>query len=201
MNRRQATIDRRRRSLARGLVLALVTAATAPPAMAADDLFDAATGYRIKHYQAAAPTTVPGGTRVSLEELQALAKDKSAILLDVMAADGAVVDPATGAWQLKKPRTHMAGSVWLPNVGRGVLTTALDAYYRDNLQRLTGGRRDQPIVIYCQADCWMGWNAVKRAASYGFTALYWYPDGTDGMADWDVPLVPATPVPMAPAGP
>jgi PQQ-dependent catabolism-associated CXXCW motif protein len=201
MDRSQANIDRRRRSFVRGLSMALLATTITPPASAADDLFDAATGYRIKHYQAPAPTSVPGGTRVSLEELQALAKDKAAILLDVMSADGAVIDPTTGNWQLKKPRTHMPGSVWLPNVGRGVLTPALDAYYRDNLERFTGGRRDQPIVIYCQADCWMGWNAVKRAASYGYTGLYWYPDGTDGMADWDVPLVPATPVPMPPARP
>jgi hypothetical protein len=45
----------------------------------------------------------------------------------------------------------------------------------------------------------MSWNAIRRAASYGYTALYWYPDGTDGMRDWDVPLVPAIPVPLKPS--
>ena len=49
----------------------------------------------------------------------------------------------------------------------------------------------------------MGWNAVKRAAGYGYTSLYWYPDGTDGWRDWDKPFEAAVPVPVevAPAAP
>jgi PQQ-dependent catabolism-associated CXXCW motif protein len=134
-------------------------------------------------------------------EVEALRRERGAALVDVMAADGAVADPATGVWHVPKPRLHMAGSLWLPNVGRGVLTPEFDAYFRDGLARATGGRFDHPIVIYCQADCWMGWNAVRRAVAYGYTAVHWYPEGTDGMADWDVPLVPATPVPIPRGGP
>ncbi len=91
----------------------------------------------------------------------------------------------------------MAGSVWLPDVGKGTLTPALETYFQTNLTALTGGNKARPIIVYCQADCWMSWNAVQRAASYGYTALHWYRDGTDGMRDWDVPQVPATPVPMS----
>jgi PQQ-dependent catabolism-associated CXXCW motif protein len=36
------------------------------------------------------------------------------------------------------------------------------------------------LVIYCLADCWMFWNAAKRALAYGYANVAWYPEGTDG---------------------
>jgi len=164
---------------------------------AAESDIDPVTGYRVANYRSPTPQTVPGGTTVTLEQLTALVQIRHAILIDVMSADGAVPDPHSGVWQLSKPRHNLEGSVWLPDVGRGTLTPDRIAYFRDNLERLTGGDKARPIVFYCQADCWMSWNAVKRAAVFGYTALYWYPDGTDGMADWDVELVEAVPVPLA----
>ena len=163
---------------------------------AADPAFDPLSGYRISQYRAPMPLSVPGGTLVTLEELQSLHTERAAILLDVMASEGAGPDPVTGFWHVPKPHLDMAGSVWLPDVGKGVLTPAMEAYFKDNLARLTAGDMHRSVIIYCQADCWMSWNAVKRAASYGYDALSWYPDGTDGMRDWDVPLVPASPVPL-----
>ena len=181
------------------LLLPLQLGATSPVSGRENDAanFDAETGFRIANYRAPTPGTVPGGTVIDLVELEQLEREGKPVLLDVMAAEGAGADPATGVWQLSKPRLNKAGSVWLPNVGRGVLTPQLEVYFKDNLARLTGGDWDHAIIVYCQADCWMSWNAVKRAASYGYSALYWYPDGTDGMRDWDVPLVAAVPVPMA----
>jgi PQQ-dependent catabolism-associated CXXCW motif protein len=178
------------------LVLALVTLAAPAVASAAEPAFDPVTGYRIAHYRAPTPATVPGGTTVTLEELEKLRDQKNAILLDVTPSEGAGADPVTGIWSIAKPRLNMAVSIWLPDVGKGTLTPVLDGYFRDTLKALTGGDTARAIVIYCMADCWMSWNAVRRAASYGYTALYWYPDGTDGMRDWDVPLVAATPVPV-----
>jgi PQQ-dependent catabolism-associated CXXCW motif protein len=43
-----------------------------------------------------------------------------------------------------------------------------------------GGNNETLLVIYCQADCWMSWNAAKQALSYGYTNVAWYPEGTDG---------------------
>jgi PQQ-dependent catabolism-associated CXXCW motif protein len=51
------------------------------------------------------------------------------------------------------------------------------------------------VVFYCLADCWMSWNAAKRAAAWGYTRVYWYRDGTDGWAAAKLPLVEAQPVP------
>ena len=72
----------------------------------------------------------------------------------------------------------------------------LDTYFKDNLQRLTGRNLARAIVIFCQSDCWMSWNAVRRARSYGYTDVYWFPEGTDGWLDWDGNLVPAEPLPV-----
>ena len=53
------------------------------------------------------------------------------------------------------------------------------AYFRQGLARATGGNNAALLVIYCQADCWMSWNAAKRALSYGYSNVAWYPEGTD----------------------
>ena len=193
--------------IARTLILLVTTLlALAPPPVVAQssvviDHLDPATGYRIAQYRAPTPQTVPGGTLVTLETLQALVRDQRATLIDVTPSQGAGADPVTGAWHLPKPHANMAGTTWLPDVGKGTLSPALASYFKLNLRALTKGDPAHPVIIYCQADCWMSWNAIKRASSYGYTALYWYPDGTDGMRDWDVPLVPATPVSMKPSPP
>ncbi|MEL7048868.1 MAG: rhodanese-like domain-containing protein, partial [Pseudomonadota bacterium] len=100
----------------------------------------------------------------------------------------------TGKWRLSKIHDNIEGSTWLPEVGRGRISDQLANYFKTNLGRLTDGDLDRPMIIYCQSDCWMAWNAVQRAAGYGYTKLYWYPDGIDGWRDYDRPLVRAKPI-------
>ena len=159
-------------------------------------LFDPETGYRIARYRTPTPDSVPGGTRIDIEELDRLLSQKQAVLIDVMAAEGAGPDPATGKWRLSKPHENIPGSVWLPDVGKGRLEKEIDSYFQNNLSRLTAGDKSHAIIFYCLADCWMSWNAVQRAASYGYTQIYWYPEGNDGWRDWDRELVLAKPVPV-----
>ena len=66
-------MTRGRRYAALAIAIALAAIAGRAPVFAADPAFDPATGYRIAQYRAPTPETVPGGTRVTLEELQALA--------------------------------------------------------------------------------------------------------------------------------
>lgn len=168
-------------------------------AQAADSEFDATTGYRIARYRAPVPASVAGGSRITAPDVADLVKTRNAILLDVMPSDGIGPDPKTGAWLSYKPRQHIPGSHWLPDVGKGDLTPTMDAYFKANLERLTGGDKARAVIVYCQADCWMSWNAVKRAATYGYAALFWFSEGTDGWRDWDGKFVPAVPVPVGPA--
>jgi PQQ-dependent catabolism-associated CXXCW motif protein len=180
-------------------LLVIALSALTPAAAAEDDgAFDPDTGYRIAHYRSAVPETVKGATRVDLDKVDALIKD-GALLIDVMPSEGAGPDPATGAWRLSRPHRTIPGSTWLPDVGRGRITPAFANYFAANLAKLTDGKSSKPMIVFCQSDCWMSWNAVQRMASLGYTALYWFPEGTDGWVEWgDRKLVAAEPVPFTP---
>jgi len=159
-----------------------------------DEAFDPVTGYRIAHYRAAVPDTVKGGTRVDLDRVDELIKE-GAILLDVMPSEGAGPDPATGQWRLSRPHSSIPGSTWLPDVGRGHITPAFEDYLARNLEKLTNADKARAIIVFCQSDCWMSWNAVQRIAALGYSTLYWFPEGTDGWVEWgDRKLASVTPV-------
>lgn len=158
--------------------------------------FDPVTGYRISRYRAPQPQTIDGAQRVEAADIEKLITEEQAILIDVMPSDGAGLDRQTGRWRLIKPHLHIPGSHWLPDVGYGALDPLMTRYFADNLERLTNGDKTRALVLYCQADCWMSWNAVRRARALGYTRLYWFAEGTDGWRDWDLPLVQAEPVPV-----
>lgn len=85
----------------------------------------------------------------------------------------------------------------MPDVGRGKITGPFETYFKTNLEKLSRGDRAKPVIVFCQSDCWMAWNAVQRAAGYGYSRLYWFPEGTDGWVEWgDRKLVPVEPVPF-----
>jgi len=90
---------------------------------------------------------------------------------------------------------NIPGSVWLPDTGYGTLATATEDYLRNGLARASGGDHTKLLVIYCQADCWMSWNAAKRALAYGYSNVAWYPEGTDGWQFADLPLEDSHPEP------
>ncbi|WP_119461660.1 PQQ-dependent catabolism-associated CXXCW motif protein [Rhodospirillaceae bacterium SYSU D60014] len=153
-------------------------------------------GYRLDLYRAPTPDTIAGGTVVSTEKLQALLADDGVILIDVLPEQRKPDNlPASTLW-FPKPRNNIPGSVWLPDVGRGELSQALESYFRSNLERLAGGDKERKLVFYCLSDCWMSWNAAKRAIDYGYASVYWYPEGTDGWAAAGLPLEESRPVPL-----
>ncbi len=151
--------------------------------------------YRIDDYRAPTPATVTGGAVLDTPAAQLLWKAGGAVWIDVLPAPHRPVNLLASAVWLPVPHRDIPGSVWLPDVGRGVLNAKLEAYFRTNLAEVTKHRKDVPIVLYCLANCWMSWNAAKRAASWGYTRIYWYRDGTDGWQAAKFPLAPATPIP------
>lgn len=153
----------------------------------------------MSRYRAPAPETVDGAQRIAAPDVMALIKSKNPILIDAMPAEGGGLDPASGHWRIAKTHDTLPGAVWLPDVGKGAITPGIDAYFREKLARLTDGDKTRPVVIFCQADCWMSWNAVKRASAYGYSQLYWFAEGTDGWRDWDGSFVKAKPEPWRPA--
>ena len=151
----------------------------------------------MRHYRAPTPPSVAHGITIDTEALVELIASEKPILIDVLSV---VVRPELAefgmSWLPNEPRYHLPGSVWLPNVGFGELDTHMESYFRSNLQQLTGGKLDKAIVFYCVRDCWMSWNAIQRAASYGYRRLYWYPEGTDGWWEYGLESVEGEPVPL-----
>lgn len=144
-------------------------------------------GYRTGHYRAAVPASVPGGITVGTEEVRRLRDEAGAALIDVTPLSLGTVGPLTDQWVVKVVHETIAGSTWLPNVGLGTLDPRLEAWFRHHLDRVSGGNRAHPLVFYCRADCWMAWNAAKRAAAWGYTGVHWFPGGTE---DWTGDLPP-----------
>jgi PQQ-dependent catabolism-associated CXXCW motif protein len=94
-----------------------------------------------------------------------------------------------------EPRPDIPGSLWLPDTGYGALAPPMEIYFRKGLAKATGGDHARPIVIYCLRDCWMSWNAARRAIGMGYSRVIWYPDGTDGWKETGLPLEDAIPEP------
>ena len=68
-------------------------------------------------------------------------------------------------------------------------------YFERGLHQASGGERDRLIVFYCLANCWMSWNAAKRAMAIGYTNVACTPTApTDGRRK-NLPLEPRVPVP------
>jgi PQQ-dependent catabolism-associated CXXCW motif protein len=178
------------------LTLALLAASIAGPAAA--DVAPPTADYRLDNYRAAVPQEVPGGTAIDTDKAAALWREHGALFVDVLRAPRRPAGlPKDAIWK-PLPRHDIPGSLWLPDVGLGTLDPRLDAWFREQLLGATHGDRAAPIVFYCLANCWMSWNATKRAASYGFTKLYWYRDGTDGWEKQNLPTEEATPAPGRP---
>ena len=104
--------------------------------------------------------------------------------------------PAGTVWR-DKPRLNIPGSIWLPDTGYGKLAEATEDYLRQGLERASGGNKAALLVIYCQENCWMSWNAAKRVLSYGYPNVAWYPEGTEGWERANLPVAEAQPEPRA----
>lgn len=146
-------------------------------------------GYRATLYRSPTPQQVDGGTVVDTAALQALLRQQP---------PPALIDVYRRQWLHERfiedePHANLPGSLWLPNTGDGTLSPAWQGYFERNLRQATGGQYHYPVVFYCRADCWLSWNAVKRAAHLGYTNLYWYRDGLDAWQQADLPLQAAQP--------
>ena len=155
-------------------------------------------GYRTRDYRAPTPATVPGGRMISTEEARALLDRRDVVWVDMLPAPRRPEGLPPGNLWRPSPRLGIPGSIWLPEAGRGELPPETEAWFRDTLVRATGGDLGRPVVFYCLADCWMSWNAAKRAAGWGHREVLWYRDGTDG---WEAAGLPTEVLHPAPGGP
>lgn len=151
--------------------------------------------YKLEDYRSPAPATLTGARVVTSQEAYKLWQG-GAIFIDVMPRPIKPADlPNDTLWRELKRET-IPGSAWLPNVGYGQLPADVDGYFRRNLETLSAGDKAKPLLFFCMADCWMSWNAAKRALQeYGYTNVIWYPQGVDGWHFPDAPFVKVDPRP------
>jgi PQQ-dependent catabolism-associated CXXCW motif protein len=164
------------RDTSRLTCLALVAALIGSPLLALDE----PAGYRQSEYDAPVPDGVSGGLRIEDEAAFALWHSGVVTFFDVMPGLKRPKGlPEDAIWK-GRSRDSIPGAIWLPDAGFGTLDTKAEAGFRAALEAATKGRLDAPMVFFCRADCWMSWNASRRAISWGYTRVFWYAFGTTG---------------------
>jgi PQQ-dependent catabolism-associated CXXCW motif protein len=156
--------------------LAIVVAAT--EAGAAD--VPEPDGYRLGDYRAPTPATLRGARAIGTDEAEAIWRSHSASFVDVLPRAPRPRDLPAGTLWRDKPRANIPGSIWLPDTGYGELAASMADYFSKGLEKATNGDRTRTLVLYCLADCWMSWNAARRALTLGYSDVVWYRDGTVG---------------------
>lgn len=147
-----------------------------PPAPAPPEPPD----YRMEDYRKPVPATLAGAKVIDTEAAEALWEKKLAIFIDVFPKPHKPANLPAGTLWIDPKHDTIPGAHWVPNVGYGAIPGDLEQYFRDALKTLTAGEPGKPLVFFCLRDCWMSWNAAKRAMEWGYKDVVWYPEGTDG---------------------
>jgi PQQ-dependent catabolism-associated CXXCW motif protein len=172
--------------------IALLAALVAASGAKAADVPEPDT-YRLEDYRAATPATLRGARVIGTEDAEKIWRSHSASFVDVLPRAPRPRDLPEGTLWRDKPRANIPGSVWLPDTGYGELAASMADYFAKGLEKATHGDRARLLVLYCLVDCWMSWNAARRALSLGYSNVAWYREGTDGWLAAGLPLQDSTP--------
>jgi PQQ-dependent catabolism-associated CXXCW motif protein len=151
-------------------------------------------GYRGEPYGAPVPEELAGATTVHVDEAHRLWEEGEVVFIDVLPREPRPENLPKGTVWRDRPHDGIPGAIWLPNVGYEALSTEEEAYLEEGLRTVTGGDPVRPVLFFCRADCWMSWNAAKRAMAMGYRNVYWFPDGADGWSEAGLPTEPAEPM-------
>ncbi|WP_407180541.1 PQQ-dependent catabolism-associated CXXCW motif protein [Bradyrhizobium sp. STM 3562] len=176
-----------RPKLAGVILLGIASAAVAQPNVTEP------RDYRTENYRAPVPATLTGARVLTTAEAAAIWRANSGVFIDVLPRPPKPKGLPEGTVWRDKPRFNIPGSIWLPDTGYGRLAPMTEDYLQRGVARASHGDRAALLVVYCQADCWMSWNAAKRILSYGYSNVAWYPEGTDGWERANLPLTEAQP--------
>ena len=145
-------------------------------------------GYRTDDYAALVPATLRGASVLSTAKAFELWSQTAAVFVDVLPRPPKPAGlPKEAIWR-DAPRQDIPGSIWLPDTGYGELAARTQRYFEDGLGRATHDDKSKALVFYCRKNCWMSWNAAKRAMELGYRNVDWYPEGTDGWSAAGLPL-------------
>lgn len=161
--------------IGRALVLSLLWGATAALAQTVPEPAD----FHGEPYRAPVPATLAGAQVITPAEAVALHR-QGVPFLDVLPRQKRPDKLPAGTIWNAPPHQTIPGAVWLYDTGYDRISAVEEARLRDGLAQASGGDKAAPIVIFCKSDCWMSWNAGKRAVGMGYTGIRWFPQGVDG---------------------
>ena len=151
--------------------------------------------YRTDGYRMPVPKTLAGAKVIATVDAEKLHGAGKAAFVDVYPRAPKPPNLPAGTLWRDPPHLTVPGAVWLPNVGYGVLPPETETAYKAQLEKISSGDRAKTMVFYCLRNCWMSWNAAKRAVSYGYTGVTWFPDGNDGWQEAGNELENVKPLP------
>ena len=112
------------------------------------------------------PPAIPGGRLVTTPELVRLLQDPRS---------GVLVFDVLGGPQVLPNAIPV-----VPASQGGDFQDQVQRDFGNYLQQVTQGRKDRPMVFYCQStQCWMSYNAALRAINLGYTNVLWYRGGIE----------------------
>lgn len=126
------------------------------------------------------PATISGGKVIHTQALAKLLEEEGSVIVDVSNTPKRPEGMALDLPWLPLPQDAIPGSIWIPDVGMAEVSAPLDEFFREELSEATDGHLDATVVIYCHEQCWLSWNAAKRAINYGYRNVHWYPEGIEG---------------------
>ena len=108
-----------------------------------------------------------------------------------------------------RPQGLPASTIWHPKAAASISPTASGCRIpatapshpswrhisQLGLAQASAGDHGRMLVFYCLENCWMSWNAAKRAMALGYTMLRGIRDGTDGWTANGFPTEAREPVP------
>ena len=146
-------------------------------------------------YRSETPATLAGAQVIDAAEAMRL-HGQGVPFIDVLPRQARPEGLPEGTLWNAPPHLSIPGAIWLYDTGYDRLAPAEQARLAEGLARLSGGDKAAPLVIFCKRDCWMSWNAAKRAVALGYRGVIWFPDGVEGWQEQGGRLEP-----IGPAGP
>lgn len=173
------------RLAAASLLVALGTGTMARPQPVAEP-----DGYRGEPYRAPVPATLAGARVIDAAEAIRLHAAGAAVFLDILPRKARPEGlPADTVWR-EPPHETIPGALWLWNTGYQRLAPEEEARLRAGLRQARRDFPGLPVVFFCRSDCWMSWNAAKRAVEWGEPDVIWFPGGIEAWEEADgLPLV------------
>ena len=135
--------------------------------------------YRGEPYRAPVPATLQGATVIDGAEALRL-HGEGVPFLDVLPRKTRPEGLPEGTIWREPAHETIPGAIWLWGTGWENLAPDEQARLERGLEQATQGDKAAPMVIFCLKDCWMSWNAARRAVALGYTAVHWFPDGVEG---------------------